>query len=115
MSECLFCKIIKGEITAKIIYQDRENIAIYDIKPKSPVHVLVMPKKHITSLQEIDESDVEILGKVLVFVQKVASKLGIAQKGYKVVINNGAGSGQEIFHLHLHILGGWQKSTNWQV
>ena len=115
MDPCIFCKIINGEIASKIFYQDEDFIVIHDISPKAPVHVLLMSVKHIESLQNVTEEDSEFLGKMMITVNKIARKLGIAESGYKVVINNGKGSGQMVFHLHLHILGGWKKLENWKV
>ncbi len=104
--DCIFCKLIKGEIPSKPIYQDDDFVVIHDINPKAPVHVLIIPKKHIGSLQNVTEEDREMLGKLMFTVNKIARKLGINESGYKVVINNGKSSGQMVFHLHLHILGG---------
>lgn len=115
MSDCLFCKIIKGEIPAKFIYQDGTLVAFHDINPKAPVHVLIVPVKHFESLQHVKEEDKDFLGQLMLAVQKIAQKTGIAKDGYKVVMNNGEGSGQIVFHLHIHLLGGWRKSPEWQV
>ncbi|MBI3379294.1 histidine triad nucleotide-binding protein [Candidatus Gottesmanbacteria bacterium] len=115
MTDCIFCKIIKGEIPAKFVYQDELMVGFYDISPKAPVHVLVMPKKHLESLRSVNDGEKDLMGEVILTVHNVAKKLGIDKGGYKVVINNGEGAGQLVFHLHLHLLGGWNKSPGWQV
>lgn len=115
MNGCIFCKIIKGEIPGKFIYRDDEIVAFHDINPKAPVHVLVVPKKHLESLRAVEEEDKQLLGKLMHSVKIIAEKLGIAQKGYKVVINNGEDSGQLVFHLHMHVLGGWRGPKSWEV
>lgn len=113
--DCIFCKIIKGEIPGKFVYRDESMVAFYDISPKAPVHVLIVPVKHISSLIETTQSDKELLGTLMVKVQEIAKKLGIDASGYKVVVNNGESAGQLVFHLHLHLLGGWKKSPGWEV
>ncbi len=115
MSDCIFCKIIKGEIPAKKVLEDKDFIVFYDINPKAPLHVLLVPKKHIISLQDTKEEDRELLGSLMVLVNRVAQTLGIARDGYKIVINNGKNSGQLVFHLHLHLLGGWKEQSHWEV
>lgn len=115
MDNCIFCKIIKGEIPGKFVYRDDNIVAFYDINPKAPVHVLIVPVKHMQSLRETRQEDKELLGSLMLRVNKIAKKLDIADSGYKVVINNGGASGQLVFHLHLHLLGGWERSPNWEV
>lgn len=115
MLDCIFCKIIKGEIPGKFVYQDDKMVAFHDITPKAPVHVLVVPVKHLESIREINGEDKELMGELLLGIKKVTEKLGIDKNGYKVVANNGEGSGQLVFHLHFHVLGGWDKSPGWQV
>lgn len=115
MADCIFCKIIKGEITGKFVQKDNDIVAFYDINPKAPVHVLVVPVKHLESLREVNSDDQKLLGKLMLVVDKIADKLGIKKDGYKVVINNGQASGQIVFHLHLHLLGGWRESAHWRV
>jgi histidine triad (HIT) family protein len=105
MPDCLFCKIITGEIPSKKVYEDEKVFAFQDIDPKAPVHFLIIPKKHIVGLKEASESDAEILG----YLQLVAAKLGREHKiedGYRTVLNVGPKSGQSVFHLHLHLVGG---------
>lgn len=115
MKDCIFCKIIKGEIPAKFVYKDQDLVVFYDINPKAPVHVLLAPVKHIESLRKVEEKDSMLLAKLLLSVRKTAQELGIDREGYKLVINNGPASGQLVFHLHLHLLGGWKKQANWEV
>ena len=113
--DCIFCKIINGEIPGKFIYKDDKIAAFYDISPKAPIHALVIPVKHIASLADINEDDKDLMGELLLSIQKVAQKLGLEKSGFKLISNNGKGAGQIVFHLHFHILGGWSKSPKWQV
>lgn len=115
MSDCIFCKIIQGEIPGKFVKKDDDVVVIHDIRPQAPVHMLVIPVQHIESLRDIEVKDSDLLAKLLLTVKEVSEKAGIDEKGYKVVANNGAGSGQLVFHLHFHILGGWKKSPEWKV
>lgn len=115
MSDCLFCKIIKGELPSKIVYKDDKMVAFHDINPKAPIHVLLVPVKHMGSIIDVTDDDKELLGELTLGIKKIAQKLGIDKNGYKVVANNGAGAGQLVFHLHYHILGGWSKSPGWEV
>ncbi len=112
MSEdCLFCKIIKGEIPSKEVYSDDDLYGFYDINPAAPAHVLLIPKKHLHSVAEADKEDEALMGKLLLGANKVAEKLQLRDKGYRYVINTGSDGGQTVFHLHLHILGG--RQMNW--
>jgi histidine triad (HIT) family protein len=106
MSNCLFCKIIKKEIPAKIVYEDDEVIAFDDIRPQAPVHTLIIPKEHISTLKEATEDQVALLGRILLKAKTIAAQKGIDQSGFRIVLNTGPDSGQEVFHLHLHLLGG---------
>ncbi len=101
---CIFCKIVKKDIPAEIIKEDENIIAFRDINPKAPIHILIVPKKHISSLNELREEDKELMGQIFLFVKDVAKELKIDKGGYKVSINVGEGGGQEIFHLHVHLL-----------
>ncbi len=105
MEECIFCKIVKGEIPAKRIYEDEDYLAFHDINPQAPVHVLIIPKKHIESLNAAGEEHRALLGGLLLVAKKVAAEMNL-KKGYRLVINTGPDGGQEVFHLHLHLLGG---------
>ena len=115
MDQCIFCKILKGEIPGKFVHRDENIVAFYDINPKAPVHVLVLPVKHLESLNNLQDTDKDLVGQLMISVKKIAEKLKIADHGYKVVINNGSGAGQLVFHLHIHLLGGWRQSPHWQV
>ena len=111
MASCIFCKIINGELPSTKVYEDSDMLAFKDIQPVAPVHLLVVPKKHFVSLTDAENSDQKLLGKMLLKVRDIAKKMGIDKSGYKVVINNGEGSGQIVFHLHLHLIGGWVKEA----
>lgn len=113
MSEqnCLFCRIGAGEIPADIVYQDERCVAFRDTNPQAPVHVLVIPREHMESLDEATQKDETMLGHLLRVAARVANEQGISESGYRVAINTGAGAGQSIFHLHLHVLGG--RQLNW--
>ena len=102
---CIFCKIALGQIPAKKIHEDDEFIAFHDIHPRAPVHLLLIPKLHIESLQHVDASHGQLLGKMLVLAPKLAAENGAAE-GFKTLINTGPAGGQEVYHLHVHILGG---------
>lgn len=115
MSNCIFCKIIKGELLSKMVYQNDNMVAFHDISPKAPVHILVVPKKHVGSIIDITIMDKELMGELMLGVQKVTQKLGIDKSGFKVIVNNGKGAGQIVFHLHLHVLGGWNENPQWKV
>ena len=103
MADCLFCKIIKGEMPTEFLYQDKEVVAFRDINPKAPVHILIIPKKHIEKLQDIGDNEKELLGQLLLIAKKIAFQEKI-DEGFKIVINCGEKSGQEVFHLHVHLL-----------
>lgn len=106
MSDCLFCKILAGEIPSEKVYEDDKIYAFKDIDPKAPVHVLVVPKEHIPSLNEATEEHQELLGYLNLQLPKIAWQLGIHKSGYRIVANTGSGAGQTVFHIHYHLLGG---------
>ena len=106
MEDCLFCKIIKGEIPSKKVYEDEDVLAFYDINPAASIHILVIPKKHIKSLADIEEDDEKLLGKIHMVINKIAEEKGFKEEGYRVIINCGKNGGQEVMHLHFHILAG---------
>jgi histidine triad (HIT) family protein len=110
-NECLFCKIAAHETPAKIVYEDEMCMALEDISPKAPVHLLVIPRKHIISLNDDLEEDKLLLGHMLTVVGKMAKKQGIDGSGYRTVINTNKEAGQSVFHLHIHILGG--RTLRW--
>ena len=103
---CLFCKIINKEIPAKIVYEDDEILAFEDINPMAPVHILVIPKKHIETLNDIKEEDEKLIGKVYSVIGKIAKEKEIETSGYRVVANCNKDAGQEVFHIHFHLMGG---------
>ncbi len=108
MEDCLFCKIIKGEIPANKVYEDEEILAFYDINPAAPIHILVIPKKHITSLAHMQKEDEALVGKIYGVINEIANNQGFKQDGYRVIVNCGKNGGQEVMHLHFHILAGKQ-------
>jgi len=103
--DCLFCRIIRGEIPAKKVYEDEETFVFEDIKPQAPTHVLIIPKKHIVGIREAQLEDAEIVGKLHLVAAQIARDRKI-ENGYRTVFNVGPGAGQSVFHLHLHLLGG---------
>ena len=108
--DCLFCKIISGDIPAKLIYRDDLVVAFDDINPQAPEHKLIVPLKHIHSLNELHSEDNELIGHMVQTAKMLAKKLNIAEEGYRVVMNCNAGAGQTVFHIHLHLLGGRQMT-----
>ena len=111
MPDCIFCSIVKGEPKADIVFSSEDCIAFHDIHPKAPVHILVIPRKHINSVAEMTEEDTMLMGQLIKCAKDIASKNGLSSLGYKLVFNVGRGGGQVIDHVHLHLLGGW-KDTN---
>jgi histidine triad (HIT) family protein len=106
MEDCLFCKIVKGEIPAAKVYEDEKTLCFKDINPEAPVHVLVIPKKHISNINEISKEDEEIIGHIFSIIKKVTKELGISESGYRIVSNCNDDGGQTVPHVHFHILGG---------
>ena len=106
MEECLFCKIIKGEIPCKKVYEDEEILAFHDINPAAPIHILVIPKKHIESLAELSDDDEKYVWAIHKAMNKIAEEQGFIENGYRVIVNCGKDSGQEVMHLHYHLLAG---------
>lgn len=106
MEDCLFCKIIRGEIPSTKVYEDEEILAFKDINPAAPIHILVIPKKHIKSLVELEKEDEILIGKIYTVINKIAKDQGVKEKGYRVIVNCGKDGGQEVGHLHFHLLAG---------
>ena len=106
MSDCLFCGIIEGKIRGELVYQDDSVVAFKDIGPKAPVHILIVPRKHIPTLLDLEPSDGPLVGEIFRVAAKLAAEQGIAEKGFRVVVNSGADAGQTVLHLHYHLLGG---------
>lgn len=104
--DCIFCKIIAGEIPSKIVFQDDLLIAIEDINPTAPVHILIIPREHIVSLNEVDDSQSEILSQIQIKAAQIAREMNIYQNGYRLVNNCGEWGGQTVMHLHYHLIGG---------
>ena len=105
-STCLFCRIAEGEIPADVIRSDQDLLAFRDINPKAPTHILIIPRKHITSVADMEAGDAEIIGKLFLAAKELAREEGISGTGYRMVINAGEDGGQTVFHVHLHLLGG---------
>ena len=103
-ADCIFCKIVKGDIPSKKIYEDEEVIAFHDIHPIAPVHFLIVPKLHVETLKDCDATHQQLLGKMLLLAPKLAAEQGL--KGFKTLINTGKEGGQEVFHIHIHVFGG---------
>ena len=110
MDESIFTKILKKEIPGEIVYEDNDCFAIKDINPQAPIHLLIIPKKHIAKVSDANEEDKELLGSLLLASQKIAKEFDL-DDNYRLVINNGAKAGQTVFHIHIHLLGG--KSLSW--
>lgn len=106
--DCIFCKIIKGEIPSSKVYEDEEILAFNDINPATPIHVLVIPKKHITSLAQMEDGDEKIIGKIYKVINQIAEQQGFKENGFRVIVNCGKDGGQEVGHLHFHLLAGKQ-------
>jgi histidine triad (HIT) family protein len=106
MNTCIFCKIVKGEIPVKKIYEDTDMLAFYDAAPQGPVHFLVIPKRHIRNVMELEPADQELAGKLLMKAQTLAAELGCGEKGARFVINCKSDGGQTVDHLHIHVIGG---------
>ncbi len=109
MEDCIFCKIANNQAPADIIYEDNKFVVFKNIKPSAPIHLLVVPKKHIPSVQHLELEDKELMGEMFLVAKKIAELQNIANKGYKLVFNVGEGGGQIINHLHLHLIGGWKS------
>jgi histidine triad (HIT) family protein len=106
MDECIFCKIINKEIPAKVVFEDDRIIAFDDINPQAPVHVLLISKEHYVSLNDVPEEKTELLGHILSKARQVAQEKGVKESGYRIVLNTSKDSGQDVFHIHFHVLGG---------
>lgn len=105
MSDCLFCRIVRGEIPCRKVYEDDEVLAFHDIHPVAPVHFMIIPKLHLASLMEAGEAHTALLGRMLLHANRLAKEQGL-ENGFRTVINTGKGGGQEVFHLHIHVIGG---------
>ncbi|WP_127582632.1 histidine triad nucleotide-binding protein [Paenibacillus koleovorans] len=104
--DCIFCKIVEGTIPSKKVFESEHVVAFHDIQPAAPVHVLIIPKKHIASINEVEAADREVLGEVLLAAPQIARQLGVAESGYRLINNCGSDGGQVVYHIHMHLLGG---------
>jgi histidine triad (HIT) family protein len=111
MKDCLFCGIVKGAIKGDIVYQNDFVVAFRDISPKAPVHIQIVPRKHISTLLDVKQEDKVLMGDILDVATKLARDQGISKDGFRVVVNCGPGAGQSVFHIHFHLLGG--RSFSW--
>ncbi len=106
MAECLFCKIVQGKIPARIVHQDEDVVAFEDIEPQAPVHLLVVPRKHVPTLNDLSEADDALTGRLLRVAAKLAKDRGIAESGWRATVNVNRDAHQLVFHVHLHVMGG---------
>ena len=106
MPDCLFCKMVAGEIQPDVVFEDDDVLAFRDMNPQAPTHVLVIPKTHIATTNDLDADNVGIVGSLYLVAKQIAEKEGIAESGYRMVMNCNAGAGQSVYHIHLHLLGG---------
>ncbi len=111
MSDCIFCKIINGEIPCNKVYEDDKVLAFKDINPEAPIHVLLIPKIHIASINDLNHQDSHLISHIFLTIQNIAKELGIHESGYRVVTNTGKDGGQTVNHMHFHLLAG--RSLNW--
>jgi len=111
MTDCIFCKMIAGEIKPDTVYEDDDVLAFRDINPQAPIHVLVVPKEHIPTINDLDMNHAALVGKLYLAAKQIARQEGMSERGYRTVMNCNAEAGQTVFHLHLHVLGG--RSMRW--
>lgn len=109
--DCLFCKLVARDIPADIVFEDEDVIAFRDIAPQAPTHILIIPKRHISTLNDLTEEDCALVGRLQFTAQKIANEVGIAEDGYRVVMNCNEDGGQTVYHIHMHLLGG--RSMTW--
>lgn len=105
-ADCIFCKIIKKDIPAKIVFENNKILAFEDVKPQAPVHILVIPKHHIEKVSDLTEDGIHLIGDLVLAAKTLAHQKGIGESGYRIVLNCNKDAGQEVFHLHLHLMGG---------
>lgn len=111
MTDCLFCKIRDGEISGDIVYQDDDVLVFNDVNPQAPIHLLIIPKKHISTVNDLENNDEVIMGKLFSTAKKIAAEKGINEDGYRLVVNCNAKAGQTVFHIHMHMLA--DREMNW--
>ena len=112
MENCVFCKIAEGVISTDFLYESEHVLAFHDIHPIAPVHILIIPKTHIASVNDVEQSDQNVMGELFIAARTVAKKLQIAEDGYKLLIRTGVHGGQEVPHIHMHVIGGAQLTEN---
>jgi histidine triad (HIT) family protein len=108
MGDCIFCKIVDGSLKADVVFRDEQVVAFRDLHPAAPTHILVVPKRHINSVNSLEESDAALVGHMFVAAKEIAAQEGLAEDGYRLTVNTGAQGGQTVFHMHLHLIGGRQ-------
>ncbi|MEX2528432.1 MAG: histidine triad nucleotide-binding protein [Gemmatimonadota bacterium] len=111
VENCVFCRIVAGEIPAEVVHRDEEVLAFQDLSPQAPVHILIIPRRHVPSLAELDDDDGDLAGRLLLVARQVARDQGVEANGFRLVANTGADGGQSVDHLHFHLLGG--RSLGW--
>ena len=111
MSDCIFCKIVAGDIPANKLFENEQVVAFQDLNPQAPLHALVIPKKHISTINDIQTEDAELIGQMYLAAKQVVADAGLTEAGYRTVMNCNAAAGQTVFHIHLHVLGG--KNMGW--
>ena len=111
MEDCVFCKIIKGEIPSEKVYEDEEILAFKDINPAAPIHILVIPKKHIATILDVKPEDNYLISRIYTVINQIAKDIGIEKEGFRVIVNCGKNAGQEVMHIHFHMLGGKKLGT----
>ena len=111
MEDCIFCKMVSGDIKPDVVYEDDVVLAFRDINPQAPTHVLIIPKRHISTTNDLESTDAEIMGRLYLAAKEVAAREGLSKRGYRTVINCNADAGQAVFHIHLHLLGG--RTMGW--
>jgi histidine triad (HIT) family protein len=111
MQDCVFCKLLRKEIPSKVLFEDSQAVAFQDLHPQAPTHVLIVPRKHLSSLNDCTSADDALLGHALAVAKEVAQQQGVGSSGYRIVLNTGEGAGQTVFHIHFHLLGG--RTMSW--
>lgn len=110
MTDCIFCKVAQGEIPSDFLYEDDDIVAFNDLQPQAPTHVLVIPKRHISTLNDLEQADAGLVGRLVLAARDIATNRGLAEDGYRTLINCNAAGGQSVFHIHLHLLAGRQMT-----
>jgi histidine triad (HIT) family protein len=109
--DCIFCRIVAGQIPARVVHEDEDTLAFHDTDPRAPVHVLVIPRRHIPSVNDVSDADAGVMGALFAAARLVAESQGVAEGGYRLVVNTGADAGQSVHHIHMHVLGG--RAMRW--